>query len=363
LDIRVCYLVKIVAIADFIQNIAALDLDKLRIFREGNKVIAERPRVPLCKIDAERKRHSGRQRLTAVHRAGTVDNDQCVFIIGEVLLRPPRSVDGGTFLLREALIQSSTDVLLDRHVREQHVVLEQQSGLALLGSEIDARRGIEEDLAPVESAVNVLRKALAQSDGDVTLCAIGPLNNIADLLESPADEISHLCGTELVKEKCSRLVLMAGGFIPDENGKNRPEWNVKICCESSQKVFKLCKNDIYMLPHEAAHTMITGKYAVETLGDKTPLTYAFLSFFNSVGRSSWDPATLLWAVEGNRDLYTLSEAGRVTVDGIGTTDFYPDENGNCYVIGINQLENESFEDAQKRVAAYIDGAVNKILGI
>jgi len=231
------------------------------------------------------------------------------------------------------------------------------------GKKIYEKFGIEEDLAPVESAVNVLRKALAQSDGDVTLCAIGPLNNIADLLESPADEISHLCGTELVKEKCSRLVLMAGGFIPDENGKNRPEWNVKICCESSQKVFKLCKNDIYMLPHEAAHTMITGKYAVETLGDKTPLTYAFLSFFNSVGRSSWDPATLLWAVEGNRDLYTLSEAGRVTVDGIGTTDFYPDENGNCYVIGINQLENESFEDAQKRVAAYIDGAVNKILGI
>ncbi|MBP3332719.1 MAG: nucleoside hydrolase [Clostridia bacterium] len=231
------------------------------------------------------------------------------------------------------------------------------------GKKIYEKFGEENDLEPVGDAVALLRKTLAESDGDVTLCAIGPLNNIADLLESKGDDISPLCGSKLVKEKCSKLVLMAGGFIPNENGKNSPEWNVKVCIDSSKKVFELCKNDIYMLPHEAAHTMVTGKYAVETLGDKTPLTYAFLSFFNSVGRSSWDPATMLWAVEGNRDLFTLSEAGRVTVDDIGTTDFCPDENGNCYIIGINRLENESFTDAQKRAAAYIDGAVNEILGI
>ncbi len=231
------------------------------------------------------------------------------------------------------------------------------------GKKIYEKFGVEEDMAPTCGAVELLRKTLAESDGDVILCAIGPLNNVADLLESEPDDISPLCGVDLVKEKCSRVVLMAGGFLPDENGKNVPEWNVKVCIERSQKTFELCKNDIYMLPFEAALTMITGKRAAETLGDSTPLTLAFINFHGSSGRSSWDPATLLWAVEGNRDLFTLSEAGRVTVDDIGTTDFAADEKGNCRIIGIKQNEGEDFKDAQARVAAYIDETVYPLLGI
>ncbi len=223
--------------------------------------------------------------------------------------------------------------------------------------------GMESDLAPVGDALTLLRKTLAESDGDVTLCAIGPLNNMADLLESKPDDISPLSGVELVKQKCSKVVLMAGGFVPEEDGKNRPEWNVKVCTESSQRFFELCENDIYMLPWEAAHTMITGKRAVKELGDSTPLTLSFLNFYGSEGRSSWDPATLLWAIEGSRDLFTLSEAGTVKVDEVARTDFTPDEKGNCRIIGINQLENESFTEAQARVAEYIDSAVYPMLGI
>lgn len=231
------------------------------------------------------------------------------------------------------------------------------------GQKIYEKFGKESDLAPVENALTLLRKTLAESDGDVTLCAIGPLTNVAALLESKGDEISPLCGVELMKKKCSRLVLMAGGFVPDENGKNRPEWNVKVDIEASKKVFELCENEIYTLPWEVAHTMITGKRAVEIFGEDHPLTLAFLCFHNSVGRSSWDPATLLWALEGDRDLFTLTEAGRIEVDGIGTTDFYPDENGKHYVIKIKQNENEKFEDAQIRVADYINAAVYPMLGI
>ncbi len=231
------------------------------------------------------------------------------------------------------------------------------------GKKIYEKFGEERDLEPVGDAVALLRKTLAESDGDVTLCAIGPLNNMTDLLESKGDDISPLCGVDLVKEKCNRVVLMAGGFVPDENGKNVPEWNVKVCTESSQRFFELCESKVYLLPWEAAHTMITGKRAAMTLGDSTPLTLAFINFHGSEGRCSWDPATLLWAVEGNRDLFTLSEAGRVTVDEVAATYFTPDEKGNCRIIGINQLENESFLDAQARVAAYIDDTVYPPLGI
>lgn len=231
------------------------------------------------------------------------------------------------------------------------------------GKQIYERFGKEDDIAPIMPALAILRKTLAESDGGVTLCAIGPLTNIAALLESEGDEICPLDGVELMKQKCSRLVLMAGGFEPDENGKNCPEWNVKIDIESSKKVFELCENEIYTLPFEAALTMITGKRAVELLGDTHPLTLAFLGFHNSIGRASWDPATLLWALEGNRDLFTLTKAGRISVDDIGTTDLCSDENGKHYVIKVKQNENEQFEDAQARVADYINAAVYPMLGI
>lgn len=220
----------------------------------------------------------------------------------------------------------------------------------------------KEDYAPVPDAVSVLRRALADSDGDVTLCAIGPMVNIAALLQSQADAISPLDGVSLVREKCSRLVLMAGDFRDLEDGTHKPEWNVKQRLEAAKATLSLCEPPIYFLPWEAAHTMITGKPAVEALGERTPLTLSFVKFFNSIGRSSWDPATLLWAIEGNGDFFRLTAPGTVTLDEAGGTYFTPTPDGKHYIIEINQKNGESFTDAQARVATHIDNAVNALLG-
>lgn len=54
----------------------------------------------------------------------------------------------------------------------------------------------------VEDAVTLTRTLLqAQDAKEVTLIYIGQLNNLSDLLDSNADEISDLNGVELVKQK------------------------------------------------------------------------------------------------------------------------------------------------------------------
>ena len=52
----------------------------------------------------------------------------------------------------------------------------------------------------------------AQPDHSVDFIAIGPLNNLSDLLNSEADLYSPLSGKELIAQKVTRLVMMAGVF-------------------------------------------------------------------------------------------------------------------------------------------------------
>ena len=59
--------------------------------------------------------------------------------------------------LRRILRDSSRHVLLDREVREQHVVLEQKRRLALLRLQVDALFAVEEHLAVHDDAALVGR--------------------------------------------------------------------------------------------------------------------------------------------------------------------------------------------------------------
>ena len=70
------------------------------------------------------------------------------------------------------------------------------------------------------SAVSVLRQALAgQADGSVVIAEIGYEENLAALLNSPADGISPLTGGQLIAQKVKELVVMGGGY-PSYGGEN-----------------------------------------------------------------------------------------------------------------------------------------------
>ena len=70
------------------------------------------------------------------------------------------------------------------------------------------------------SAVSVLRQALAgQANGSVVIAEIGYEENLAALLNSPADGSSPLNGHDLIAAKVKELVVMGGGY-PSYGGEN-----------------------------------------------------------------------------------------------------------------------------------------------
>lgn len=226
---------------------------------------------------------------------------------------------------------------------------------------VDERFGTAEDRKPADTAVNVLRRALAESDGGIVICAVGPLTNIGALLQSEPDGISPLCGVELVKEKCSRMVLMAGQFTPDKNGDIPPEWNVKCDIPAARAVTELSPVPLAWLPFETGLDMITGRPMLAKYGEASPIALSFnLNPWGRNGRHSWDPATALYTVEGCGDWF-VERYGSVFVDENGVTSVSDSSCGENCVVFINVDKNGEAEK-KAEIAAYLDDAVMRLHG-
>ena len=217
----------------------------------------------------------------------------------------------------------------------------------------------EEDKAPAEPAVTVLRRALAECDGKTTVCAVGPLTNIGALLESQPDGISPLNGIELVAEKCDRLVLMAGLFTPNSKGEVTAEWNVKCDISAARIVADSSPVPIAWLPFETGWDMITGIPMIEKYGEASPIALSFILFPSAKnGRHSWDPATALYTVEGCKDFF-IERHGRVTVNENGVTSIVDNKLDNNCVLFINTATvNET--EMKAKIAEHLNNSVMKL---
>ena len=202
-------------------------------------------------------------------------------------------------------------------------------------------------------AAKILRKALTETEKCV-ICAIGPLTNISALLESGPDEISGMSGMELVRTKCEKIVLMAGAFKENSEGHRHAEWNVVCDIAAAKKVIEDSPVPVVTLPYEAGEDMITGIPITEKYGNENCLSTVFSVFCGNKGRHSWDPATLVYAIEGVKDFFNVIGNGIGKVDEKGRTFLTPDKNGKFSYLEIRKSEGETEADAKKRVAEYID---------
>ncbi|MEM6979672.1 MAG: nucleoside hydrolase, partial [Planctomycetota bacterium] len=100
---------------------------------------------------------------------------------------------------------------------------------------VSARSGTElrypHDLASndqVPDAVTVLRRTLANAeDRSVVVIQVGLATNLADLLDSSADDICPLSGPELIRQKVRLVSIMAGAFSPVKGNDRYLEANVR----------------------------------------------------------------------------------------------------------------------------------------
>ena len=211
------------------------------------------------------------------------------------------------------------------------------------------------DTGEEKDSVAVLREALVKSE-KLTICALGAFTNISALLNSAPDEISELTGEELVRQKCEKIVVMAGKF---ENAENQiPGWNISLDIEAGQNVIHNFPAPLFFITHEIGYNLITGKPLMDKYQNDNPVSMSYMLYpgvIEAGGRHSWDPLAVFFAVEGEKDIFTVGEEIGVTVNDDGRT--YMNENKNArYVVYFKTL-NGSDELSKESAASYIDSCV------
>jgi inosine-uridine nucleoside N-ribohydrolase len=170
-------------------------------------------------------------------------------------------------------------------------------------------------------AVTVLRSVLsAQPDGSVAVVVVGFSTNLARLLNSPPDAFSPLPGAQLVAQKVRMLSAMAGRFPAGD-----PEYNVKTDIPSARKVFEEWPSPIVFSGFEIGNALKFPATSIENdfswAGDH-PVAEAYRNYMPMpYDRPTWDLTAALYAVRPGSRYFSLSSAGRVTVDEKGRTVF------------------------------------------
>lgn len=153
-----------------------------------------------------------------------------------------------------------------------------------------------------EDAVRVLRRTLAANGGtrDITLVAIGPLRNIANLLRSGADNISPKTGKELISENVAEFVTMLGTFVKDAH----IEWNLEMDIPSARYCISEMPVPTVFSPFEAGVHILTGQM-LSSVSEHHPVRAAYTLWNDGKChvRSSWDLITVYCAIRKNTPLY------------------------------------------------------------
>lgn len=213
-------------------------------------------------------------------------------------------------------------------------------------------------------ACKLLRKLLTENE-HVTLVVTGFLTNIAALLESTGDEISALDGISLVKEKVDEIAVMGCNFS-HQNGINPApelinedgtihavaEWNIYCDIPAAQKVFDLSPVSVVSSPFELGFRMYTGAPMCAHGDGKLPDSLCFKVHGSINGRDSWDPATALYGIYGNKPYFYKTAPGRIKIKDDGTAHFNTENGGIHYVIECAVPQSE--------VAAQIDRLVMRL---
>ncbi|MCA9059516.1 MAG: nucleoside hydrolase [Planctomycetaceae bacterium] len=208
----------------------------------------------------------------------------------------------------------------------------------------------ENEAAP--EAVETLRRTLAaQPDGSVVIIQVGLAVNVARLLQSPADSISELTGSELVRRKVRLLSVMAGSFEPIQGNHRYHEANVKNDIPSMQQLAELWPDDVPVV-WSGFEIGIAVPYPRESIAadfDYVPHHLVKEAYLLHSGpahdRPTWDLTSVLYAVFPDRGYFDVSVPGRVSVADDSYTSFETRPGGRDRYLTMNAQQAARVREA------------------
>lgn len=176
------------------------------------------------------------------------------------------------------------------------------------------------DGSSLPNATMLYRKILShQPDHSVTVVVTGSQSNLANLLNSSADQYSRLSGAALVAKKVSKLVMM-GSNIPSGG-----EWNIELDPDAAKLVSDTWPTPMVYSGGEVGGSIMTGSRLFTETPITNPVREAYKDYVGEGNnRPSWDLTAAYFAIFGtNTGLFTLSSPGKNVID--------PSSGGNTWV--------------------------------
>ena len=209
----------------------------------------------------------------------------------------------------------------------------------------DLRSG---DDAP--EATGFLRNLLAKRpDNSVVLVQVGFFTNFRRLLESKPDDISSLNGKDLIAKKVKLLSVMAGSFQTIHDNNRYLEYNVWNDIPSARVIAKDWPTPIIWSGFEIGITAVYPHQSIERDYDYVPhhpLKDAYYLYNPPPhDRPTWDLTSVIASVWPDRDYFTYSVPGHVTVEQDGFTRFKPVKDGKHRFLKLDPLRNARLREA------------------
>ncbi len=182
----------------------------------------------------------------------------------------------------------------------------------------------------VESALDFYESVLKKAEDDsVTVISVGPLTNIAEILNEQPD---------LFNKKVNSIVAMAGKF---PKGK---EFNIECDPAAAKTVFEKFKHVIVCSGFEIGSKIKTGFRSEQ---ENNPVYDSYKHYIGGKEppymRESWDLTAVYYAFEGEGDFWTLSKPVVMTVDYDGYISASADKYSKRYYL-MKKAENADIEE-------------------
>ena len=197
-----------------------------------------------------------------------------------------------------------------------------ESAAAPAQAEASHRRAPEAAPEPFPEAVDLLRRLLAsRGRADAVLVGIGPLPNLAALLDSGPDGFSPLPGPDLVRRSVRKLFLMCGR-IPEGI-----EYNLRQDPGAARRVLAGWPTPVVICDGELGGSIQAGARFCREAPRGNPVRTAYWLHAVGLDWACYDQAAVLAAVTGTR-YFRLSAPGRLEVDTEGCGRWAADPSGS-----------------------------------